>query len=50
MKGDEHDYWDFKDKFYNIDTKEKEEQQKQAKKNMLKEEIKRLQSELNKLN
>ena len=48
-EGDEHDYWNFKDKFYNIDTKEKEEQQKQAKINRLKKQIEDLQKELDKL-
>ena len=45
-EGDEHDYWDFEDKFYNVDEKEK---QKQAKINRLKNQIEDLQKELDKL-
>ena len=43
-EGDEHDYWDFEDNFYNIDEKEK-----QAKINRLKNQIEDLQKELDKL-
>ena len=48
-EGDEHDYWNFEDKFYNVDEKEKQEQQKQAKINRLKNQIEDLQKELDKL-
>ena len=48
-KGDEHDYWDFEDKFYNVDEEEKQEKQKQAKINRLKNQIESLQKELDKL-
>ena len=47
--GDEHDYWDFEDEFYNVDEKEKQEKQKQAKINRLKNQIEDLQKELDKL-
>ena len=43
-EGDEHDYWDFEDKFYNVDEK-----QKRAKINRLKNQIEDLQKELDKL-
>ena len=43
-EGDEHDYWDFEDNFYNIDEKEK-----QKKINRLKNQIEDLQKELDKL-
>ena len=42
--GDEHDYWNFKDKFYKVDEKEKQE-----KINRLKNQIEDLQKELDKL-
>ena len=45
-EGDEHDYWDFEDKFHNVDEKEK---QKQAKINRLKNQIEDLKKELDKL-
>ena len=48
-EGDEHDYWDFEDKFYNIDEKEKQEKQKQAKINSLKNQIEDLKKELDNL-
>ena len=48
-RGDAHDYWDFEDKFYNVDKKEKEEKQKQAKINRLKNQIEDLQKELDNL-
>ena len=48
-EGDEHDYWDFEDNFYNIDEKKKQEKQKQAKINRLKNQIEDLQKELDKL-
>ena len=48
-EGDEHDYWDFEDKFYNVDEKEKQEKQKQTKINRLKNQIESLQKELDKL-
>ena len=47
--GDEHDYWNFEDKFYNVDEKEKQEKQKQAKINRLKNQIEDLKKELDKL-
>ena len=43
-EGDEHDYWNFEDKFYKVDEKEK-----QAKINRLKNQIEDLQKELDKL-
>ena len=48
-EGDEHDYWNFEDKFYKVDEKEKQEKQKQAKINRLKNQIEDLQKELDKL-
>lgn len=44
--GDEHDYWDFKDKFYNIDDKNKKEQKKLARIKVLEEEKIRIEKEL----
>ena len=48
-EGDEHDYWNFEDKFYNVNEKEKQEQQKQAKINRIKNQIEDLKKELDKL-
>ena len=44
--GDEHDYWDFKDNFYNVSEKEKESEIRQSKINNLKDKIKFYQKEL----
>lgn len=47
--GDEHDYWNFEDNFNNITNKEKEELQKKAEINSLKEQMKCLEEKLHKL-
>ena len=47
--GDEHDYWEFKDNFYNVTKKEKEEEIRQNKINDLRVNIKFYQKELDKL-
>lgn len=46
FEGDEHDYWDFEDKYYNIDDKDKKEQAKLAKIKALEEEKSRIEKEL----
>lgn len=47
--GDEHDYWEFKDNFYNINEKEKESEIRQNKINNLQDKIKFYQKELDKI-
>ena len=47
--GDEHDYWDFKDNFYNVTKKEKESEIRQSKINYLKDNIKFYKKELDKI-
>ena len=44
--GDEHDYWEFEDNFYNVTEKEKEEEIRQTKINDLKDKIKFYKKEL----
>lgn len=48
-KGDEHDYWDFKDKFNNVTLEEKKILEKKTKIKSLEEQIKILSEELHKL-
>lgn len=47
--GDEHDYWEFKDNFYNVTKKEKEEEIKNNRIKELQETIKRCSEELDEL-
>ncbi|WP_195966776.1 hypothetical protein [Clostridium sp. 1001283B150210_160208_E6] len=47
--GDEHDYWDFEDKFYNVTLEEKEDLQKKTQIKSLEEQIKTLTEKLHKL-
>lgn len=47
--GDEHDYWDFQDKFNNVTLKEKEDLQKKTQIKSLEEQIKDLTEKLHKL-
>lgn len=47
--GDEHDYWEFEDNFYNVTEKEKESEIRQSKINDLKDNIRFYQKELDKI-
>ena len=49
FKGDEHDYWDFKDNYYSVTEKDKQEQERLSKIKVLKEEKARIEKELNEL-
>lgn len=49
FKGDEHDYWDFKDNYYSVTEKDKQEQERLSKIKALKEEKAKIEKELNEL-
>lgn len=46
FNGDEHDYWDYKDKYNNVTLVDKEQQEKESKLKRLKEEMVRIQAEI----
>lgn len=50
FNGIERDLWEYKDKYYNVTVKEKEEQERISKINYLKAEKERIEAELEKLN
>lgn len=49
FNGDEHDFWDYEDKFNNVTQKDKEEAEKQSKIRRLQEEKERIERELESL-